>query len=233
MRILRDQAGERWLLDKIKAWLEAQPRGEGYHVSELLYPRQAYWKRVDPQPMSDRNAGYFVAGLGHHYILEAIIEGSKKVGKADAGSHQWKGIYYSPDIRTPHPEEIKTTRAKYGPKMESERGYLAEYEHYLKQLTAYMALDGDQSGGLLVFYLNLEQENKQSYPAIRRYAVRMTLTELAQRREELLQTKALLAKAIRQKKPGILPACPAWMARNCPWAAKCQCGSPPKERVKL
>lgn len=223
MKIERCLAKEKWVVNKIREWLNKQPRSEGWHVSDLLYPRKAYWKRTDPQPMTDTEALYFVAGQGHHFIIESIIEGSKKTGKADAGSHEWRGIHYSPDIRTPHPLEIKTSRSKYGPKVESERSYLREYEHYLKQLGSYMAIDEDDVGGLLVFYLNKEQpDGYRSLPELRWYDVKLEPGELGKTQAELLSTVKALAKALKTKKPRTLPLCPAWMCRNCSWLDKCK-----------
>jgi len=227
MKITRQAKYERWLLDKVKTWLQAQPRNPGIHVSDLLYPRKAYWKRIDPKPMTDAEAGYFIAGQGHHFILEAVIEGSKKVGKADAGSHEWEGIYYSPDIRTPHPQEIKTTRSRTGPNTETERGYRAKYEHYLEQLKAYMAIENDPKGSLVVFYLNMEvgDGTKRTTPTFRWYDVTLTPAELGETRDKLLDTKKLIEHAVKRKDPKNLPVCPEWMGFNCPWRDKCGCCS--------
>ena len=224
MNITRAPQFERWLLDKIKAWLESQPRAEGLHVSDILYPMKAYWKKVDPRPMTDTEAGYFVAGLGHHYIIESIIEGSKKVGKADSGTNTWEGIYYSPDILTPHPLEIKTSRSKIGPATETPRGLQSAYEHYLAQLTAYMAIRNDPKGDLLVFYLNLaDPESKgRSIPQFRWYPVVLTKKELADRRVALRITKGALLLALKKKDPKNLELCPQWQCRGCQWLTKCQ-----------
>lgn len=222
MKITREPKYERWLLDKIKTWLGAQPRTPGIHLSDLLYPLKAYWKRVDPQPMTDLEALYFLAGQGHHFMLESIVEGSEKVGKADGGSHEWEGISYSPDMKAPHPQEIKTSRARYGPKVESSAEYLREYEHYLKQLSGYQAIDNDAKGDLIVFYLAKEQEgSKRTLPEIRWYRTSLTKAELATRRKELRAVKKLLEKALAAKDPSILPACPSWMCRGCNWAGVC------------
>ena len=60
---------------KVKAWLTKRPRSQdGWHVSDLLYPRKAYFQRLDPKPMTDVQAGYFIAGHGHHHVVEAILK---------------------------------------------------------------------------------------------------------------------------------------------------------------
>lgn len=74
MKIARDKTIERKILDKIKEHLSRAPRSQDkWHVSDLLYPRKAYWQRVDPQPMTDLQALYFLAGRAHHGILEACL----------------------------------------------------------------------------------------------------------------------------------------------------------------
>ena len=75
MDLTRNQANEKWIVERVKTYLNKQPRGDGVHVSDLVHPRKAYWKKIDPRPMTDDEAGYFVAGRGHHEVIEAIIEG--------------------------------------------------------------------------------------------------------------------------------------------------------------
>lgn len=232
MNIERKLGYERWLLDTVKTWLQAQPRAEGIHVSDLLYPLKAYWKRMDPQPMTDDEAGYFVAGQGHHFVLESIIAGAEKTGKADGGTHEWEGIYYSPDLETPHPLEIKTSRARFGPKSEGQRTLASEYEHYLKQLKSYMAIRNDPVGDLLVFYLALQrsEEDKRTRPEFRWYRVELTSEELAQTRDLLRVTKADLEEALAHQDPRALAACPTWLCRGCAWATKCPGAPVAKEK---
>lgn len=222
MKISRTTGAEKWILERSKAWLAKQERAEGLHVSDLLYPRKGYWRSVDPRGTTDDEALYFIAGQGHHYILEAIIEGSKKVGKADGGSYEWRGIHYSPDILSPHPIEIKTTRAKHGPKAETERSYAVEYEHYLKQLTAYCAIRGECRGDLVVLYLNKEGADGRSKPTVRWYRIELTAQELGKRQAELLAGKQALERAIKTKNHVKLPLCPKWLCRGCQWVGECK-----------
>ena len=223
MNIVRAPKMERWLLDGIKAWLNAQPRAKGIHVSDLLNPRKAYWQAVDPRPMTDPEAGYFVAGQGHHFVIESILEKAKQAQRADAGTYEWRGIYYSPDVLSPHPLEIKTTRSRYGPKSDSPRGLLAEYETYLKQLKAYCAIREDGRGDLLVFYLNLEDKTTgRTVPTFQWYTISLSPQEIGQIQAELLGSKKALEKAQKTKKYRALPRCPLWLCRGCQWLKQCQ-----------
>jgi len=227
MKIVRVPKMEAWTLEATKAWLQARPRAKGVHVSDLLTPRKGYWKVVDPRPMTDAEAGYFVAGLGHHAVIEGIIgkadhSAVKNVLSTDAGAYEWRGIHYSPDVLTPHPLEIKTSRSRYGPKSQSERSLLVEYEHYLKQLRAYCAIRGDGRGDLLVFYLNLENKvTKKTTPTFQWYTITLTPEEIGKIQADLLAGKTALAKAIKTKKHRPLPLCPEWLCRGCQWIDKC------------
>lgn len=222
MKIARDEEKERWLLDRVKGWLNRHPRS-GIHVSDLLYPRKTYWRRVDPKPMTDVEAGYFIAGQGHHFIVEAIIEGDKKGKGADAGTHEWEGIYYSPDSRLQlDPTEFKTSRAKYGPKNDDEETLLKEYVLYLKQLFPYMAIEGRTKGNLIILYLNLKnKELNKTVPQFRWYTVELTPEEIEQWRTKLKIAKARLETAIAANDHKALPLCPPFMCIDCLWKKKC------------
>jgi len=241
MKIVRAPKMERWVLEATKTWLQARPRAKGVHVSDLLNPRKGFWKVVDPKPMTDAEAGYFVAGLGHHAVIEGIIAkadhaavGKDKQLSTDAGSYEWRGIHYSPDVLTPHPLEVKTSRSRYGPKSQSERSLLVEYEHYLKQLRAYCAIRGDGRGDLLVFYLNLEDKaTKKTTPTFQWYTITLTTQEIGKIQADLLVGKAALEKAIKTKKHHSLPLCPEWLCRGCQWIDKCKPWEDDPRRVKL
>ncbi len=218
MKIRRSEKMERKILDKMKEYLTRAPRSQdNWHVSDLLYPRKAVLGRLDPQPMTDLQAMYFIAGRAHHGILEACLGPRKKPGekRADAGEYTGPdGIYYSPDLRMPYPWEIKTSRSEYTPK-DLEKGF----EGYLKQLHQYQACMKDDRGGLLVFYLGLK-DGRWKRPAIRFYQVLLTAKERAAKILWMKKTAALMTKAKKSKDVSKLDLCPAWMCRECPWFKK-------------
>ena len=75
MEISRNHKREAWAFEKIKAWLTRRPRSkEGWHVSDLLYPRKALYQRLKPLPITDEQALYFVTGHGHHGVVEAMLK---------------------------------------------------------------------------------------------------------------------------------------------------------------
>ena len=208
---------ERKILDKIKEYLSKAPRSQDkWHVSDLLYPLKAFWQRIDPQPMTDLQALYFIAGRAHHGILEACLGPEKEDKRADAGEFEKHGIYYSPDLRMPYPWEIKTSRAMFEPKDPA-----TGYEGYLKQLHSYQAMDETDKGGLLVFYLTLKNGFKR-LPALRFYQVMLDKKERAKKVAQMKALAKQLTEAVKKKDHKKLPLCPEWLCRDCVWFSKCE-----------
>lgn len=238
MKIVRLEAREKWAFDKIKSWLTQRPRSaDGWHVSDLLYPRKAFFQRTDPQPLTDDQSLYFVAGHGHHHIIEAIM-GPRKEGKAkertDAGEFKKVGIYFSPDLRgmdslktkgklVKVPIEIKTTRSQKTPDDMGKNPKQA-FESYLKQLCSYMALMNKGLGYLLVLYLARKNPDRAwgTKPALRFYQVKMSAEERKEKQEEIVSIAKNLTAAVNSKKCSKLPLCAEWLCRDCPWIKKCK-----------
>jgi len=222
VEILRSKKAEAAVLQKVKAWLTKRPRSTtGWHVSDLLYPRKAYFQKIDPQPISDKQAGYFIAGIGHHSVVEAILGPKKHGERADAGEFTKHGILFSPDLRLPYPLEFKTSRRQKAPDDTGERLEKA-YDGYLKQLTMYQALMGTERGALLVFYLSKRIGiGNMTEPCFRFYNVYMTKLERSKLVKKIIETAQLLTSAVKKKNHKKLECCPTWMCRDCPWYKKC------------
>jgi len=222
MEIVRSKKAEAAVLQKVKTWLTNRPRStDKWHVSDLLYPRKAYWQKRDPQPISDKQAGYFIAGIGHHSVVEAILGPKKHGERADAGEFAKHGILFSPDLRLPYPLEFKTSRRGKAPDDTGERLEKA-YDGYLKQLTMYQALMGTERGALLVFYLSRRTGMRNmTEPAFRFYNVYMTKLERVRLVKKIIEGAKLLTAAVKKKNHKQLECCPTWMCRDCAWLKKC------------
>ena len=71
----RQPQTEKKLTKQAREWLEGDDRSEGIHASDLLDIRQAYWRHVDPQELSDREVWTFLIGkVLHAFTLSAIDE---------------------------------------------------------------------------------------------------------------------------------------------------------------
>lgn len=56
----------------------------GVHVSDLVYClREAYYRKVDPVPFTERTLGFFVDGARRHRVLQELlgVESEVKVEK--------------------------------------------------------------------------------------------------------------------------------------------------------
>ena len=223
MKVERNKALERKCLDKIKAWLQRRPRSDkGWHVSDLLYPRKTFWRKLKPVPMTDKEALFFVAGHGHHNVLEAMLgPRDKEEKRSDAGEFEKYGIFFSPDLRMKYPIEIKTSRAQ---KIKADYEDPAEvYEGYLKQETSYQGLLKSVKGALLVLFISVKKGWKND-PQLRFYTVKLSKKELSDRVKWLRAGAKALTEAVKKKKCDKLPLCPTWLCRKdeCAWFKQCK-----------
>ena len=174
------------------------------HLSSLLTPKMAYWQKVKPLPPSDSDIQYFIAGRGHEDAMHRVT------GLSHVPSKEWQGIKYGIDFYHGHPSEMKTRR-RYAAKEGEE---LERYDHYLKQLLGYCAVEFDCFGYLWVWSLMEKQDEYKTAPEFVLYDVEFTISELQAEQKRLLKTKDDLLVALPS---GLnlghrgLPNCPKWM----------------------
>lgn len=195
---------------------------EGIHASDLLDPRQSYWRKVDPQPPTDTEVLYFLIGrVLHELILVHDDKGS------DLGSfeHPQLGITYSPDQLTSkegYPVELKTTRGWYEAKS------IKDIDSYVEQLLIYMASLDVTEGVIVVLYLNLKKDpkNNRSFatePTWRCYKVSILKADLKKVKTEIKKTAKAIKKAIETGDYEKLPLCRQWKCGDrCPYWEQCQ-----------
>jgi CRISPR/Cas system-associated exonuclease Cas4 (RecB family) len=182
------------------------------------------YQRLRPLPITDEQSLYFIAGHGHHHIIEAVLGPKKDHTRTDSGEFIKHGIYFSPDLREEvldYPIEIKTSRAMYAPDDNGKNPKVA-FEGYLKQLCAYMALMDKKLGMLMVLYLARKVNKWQTKPAIRFYKVKMKPSERKAKVAELIGLAKKLTSAVKKKSPAGIPLCPAWLCRECPYFKECK-----------
>lgn len=245
MKIIRSKDDEDRIYDKTRAYLNSRPRSvDKLHVSDLLYPRKAFFQKTDPKPISNLQVCYFTAGRAHHEIIEACFKEKPKVhwwkravdaakaelkkgskisdkppkSTTDSGEHERFGVLFSPDmIWNKVPVEIKTSRMQREPASDD---YAEKYSGYLKQLKMYMALMDSARGGLMVFFLGLKN-GWRFIPEFRFYKVRLSSLELKHTLRDIKEGAAKLNKALRTKQHRRLELCPSFMCNDCVWFKKC------------
>jgi len=125
---------------------------EGIHVSDItLCPREACFRRLDPKPLTNTDLNFFTSGKAIHEALQSLIkkypdrfEIEKEVKFGDIVGHI--DLF---DKQNHIPIEAKSARVKTMTEPKA---------HYLRQLEAYMALTGAETGIILVqCLLNYEE----------------------------------------------------------------------------
>lgn len=223
VKVARNPEEEKALIEKAKDWLQAEERAPGFHASETLDPRRAYWQRLDPQPMDGRQALIFLVGKVLHSFIINAADGGKAtdgLGKTDEGSYISTdlGITYSPDrIVNGIPRELKTSRAFYEPKT------VGDIKMYLEQLLVYMAAEDKTDGKLEVLYLNLKDEQGRTSPAIRVYDIHVEADGLASYKKQITDTVAGIKHALAAEDHRTLPLCREFLCNEklCAWWHKC------------
>lgn len=204
MKCTRDTSIEQFLLEEIQEKLFANKRDE-VHASDLLSPKQAYWKRVMPMKATKQEIMYWLSGHAHESIFLYVSDFEH--GKAK----QWNGIWYTPDVCFNFPAELKTTRRGYVVKEGQE---LQMYEHYLKQLRFYCAMEDVGQGWLIVWYLTMidpDNQRRSLPPDYFCYRVELEQEELEATRKEMKELHVNLNMALKTNDINGLPDCESWM----------------------
>ncbi|MEM3452502.1 MAG: hypothetical protein QW835_02615 [Candidatus Hadarchaeum sp.] len=187
---------------------------EGIHVSSLIYPLKHYYRAKYPDiAVSDRLVGFFVAGKGHHAIIQMLASQPQY----REVTIEWMGIRGTVDIFDDRVIEIKTTRLT---KLLTPERVAAEHAEWITQLSYYMAMSNCLRGQLWLFYLGVrEKDQPRTSPAFQIFDVFPGDVEAI--RAEMLGRKQLLERALANNNPSILPPCPPWMCRDCEFNHLC------------
>lgn len=229
LKVTRLKSEEAALVAKARKYVEGEERAPGLHASEMLDPLKAYWARLAPRPLSDRDVMTFFPGK----ILHAMVLSDKElvgdggiatatIGKTDEGSFESSdlGITYSPDkLVRGKVREFKSTRSFYEPKN------IEDLRIYVEQLLVYMAATDTLESQLWILYLNLRDKatNKTS-PEFRVYTVAISTDDMVVLKNNVRATAGQLKHALVTEDPSALPLCREWKCgvRNCDWYLQCK-----------
>lgn len=203
MRITRNPDREKVILDALRESFD-EPR-TGVHLSDLMNPRQAAFKRVMPLPPTESEILFFLAGRGHEEVfarLAGVEVGASKVKYVKipgfvAGEEREKhGILYRPDFRwDTKPFEFKTRRRNLAKPGEEP----TVYDTYLDQLKGYCALDEQPWAGLGVLSLLEGQTGdplNPTHPELAVYDVQFSPGDMRNMTDYLIEMRAQFAAAI-------------------------------------
>jgi CRISPR/Cas system-associated exonuclease Cas4 (RecB family) len=185
------------------------------HVSDILYPRLAYFNRFHYKPPTEKDLLCWTAGTAHHNLLENLY----KKKEAKEKSIEWEGIHGTCDMveASGEPIEIKTTRAYEVYRKDNIP------EGYINQLKYYMAMIGSLRGHLFIFYLAI-RENGAMTPKLVSYEVRITKEEIEEIKRDIINRKNSISEAMISGDIKHLPKCQSFMCKNCKYLELCTKG---------
>jgi len=221
LKVKRNAADERLLLDAARKWIDKDERKPGLHATDFLDLRQAYWRAVDPRPTADRVVPIFLVGKVLHSFVLGTLEGQVvDLNVTDEGSSYEEeiGFWYSPDWDKGDIAEFKSSRAFKEP---TDVGGL---ETYIEQILVYMVAKRRTSAKLWVLYLNLKDSERRTSPEFRAYTISVTEEELSELRKHLRELKESLERAISVQDWRQLPLCREFKCGRgrCDWYDQCQ-----------
>jgi len=200
----------RTLKEELTAAIMAQSARRRISVTDLVNPRQAFfrWTRPEIQPSPDR-AQFMLAGTGFHDLFGRMVSTEEFVEQFV----EYEGVVGKIDIYEDIPVELKTT----GSNPDAPGAARASY---IDQLGMYCTMTGRRSGRLLIYRRG--QFGRQ--PALR--AFRVEYADLSPIRTEMLRRRDLFRDALERGDPGDLPQC-EWYGRNCDYGEICRCDTAP------
>jgi len=136
-----DGAFKAKVLESLRARYEEER--VGIHATDLLWPRQAVFRKLQGSRVSERDAVFFALGAGEGEVAEELMGRKREVVVLHNDViHTVDSILY--EYGRLIPVEIKTTRSS-PPSVKN---------HYLLQLGMYCTALKVEYGRLVVFYLN-------------------------------------------------------------------------------
>jgi hypothetical protein len=202
MKIVRDESIEEWALEEAQTNWGKEAR-EGIHLTDLLTPKLAFFRKTKPQYPTKKELLYWTAGRGHE---QAFLD---SIGYQHGETKEWNGILYTPDVFLNFPIEFKTRR-----RMLAKEGNEAEtYDWYINQLRGYCAMEDKTQGwlGVLCLVQPMKEDVFKTEPELAFYRVNFDVEELANERNRLSEIKRFFNLALQTNDHSALPDCPKWM----------------------
>jgi hypothetical protein len=186
---------------------------------DLIYPRRAYYERTEParavEEGGPREEAAVVSNL-YGRLVEAVESGTVgEVARLPSRSEEpeeevtaFRGTPYL----------LRTSRAWSAPRPQE---ILGRFPQYALDLGFRCATTGTHSGRVLVGFERAESPQDQLKVFELDFSPVTVLARLFRERV------ARFERALRDRSPATLEACPAWMYSDCPYRAECGCGAGP------
>lgn len=221
VKIARSKESEEKLYAQAITWIQRNGPRTGVHASDLLDPRQSYYKKKHGEQLTPGLALTFMIGHVLHAFMICAVEGQPFSFESDQGSRYSKelDLYYSVDVlKRGVPREIKSSRRFYPPRS------IDDLANYIEQLLIYMAAEKKTVGQLWILFLNAKDSNGRTSPRIYCYTVSVSKADLRKYAQQVKDTRAKLTTAIKDGKPDALPLCREWKCgkKECAYWKECK-----------
>jgi len=181
---------------------------------DLLYPRRAYFERTEPGRLDD------VAPPGSQLPRDTLY--GDLMGRIESGPTGEVTRLHAPTGDPPEavpcwrdrPFLLKVSRS---PRPADPAELVTGQPQYILELGLRCAAVGIDEGHLIVGYSRLDEATD----GLRAFRVRFA--PLARWEEFAEERLSSFGAALARSDPTALPACPAWMARDCPYGDRCGC----------
>lgn len=201
---------------------------EKFHVSDILSPRQWYWRNKKPKDITNKMIGFFLGGIAHHAMAEPILagKGGEVEHEAVLSVNDDVVVVGHMDVHRECPIEFKTSRKWTIPKEPA--------EHYVDQLVCYCALKGSNKGKVVVFFLTPGRKwdgKTPSGPELAVWDITFTDEELGYATEMMKTTAKDCIQSWDKEDHTLLPLCEDWKCGgkwkgqvniNCLWYQECK-----------
>jgi hypothetical protein len=205
---------------KLLAKLGEQRPVEALHLNDIVFPRKAYFARLQREAVVDQEAVDFEEAKEALTSMDrrgfvGVVRDALETGAPGEAQRIPANLGELNDRVLLHqgvPTIVRT------PSLRSvvERDRLPElFPHYLLRLGFECALSDNPRGRLVLYYRNVQRED-----------AKLLVYDVSFRHLDNLKAEALRRIDLVQKarRPEELPPCPAWMARYCKYAPACGCG---------
>lgn len=202
-----------------------------YHVSDLMNPRQAFFKYTDPQKITRKEIGFFLSGMAHHFVMQEGMNGETEkellftVKLKDKDSTVVQVIGHV-DKYPDYPIELKSSRKWTIPEEPP--------EHYVDQLKAYCTMADLNVGEVVVFFYTPNRKwngETATEPEIVVWEIKFGDDELHEAKKLLKRNTRKLHTALVNEDFSELPLCTDWLCGkkyrgkptvNCKWYEDCK-----------
>ncbi len=177
-----------------------------YHVSDIVFPRKAYYERILGRKVSEEALAIWISGKAFGYMLQEVLGKNKAEVEAKWGKFVAHIDHFDKVL-----VEIKTSRKWTVPQ--------APEPHYVRQAGYYCAMTGTSHAKIVVIYFTAGRKwggKGVSNLEIHVWDIGFSAKELEYVRADMDKTIEMIEHAIKTKNPDILPPAPKWLLKDYP-----------------